>query len=651
MPDVLVFSDSCEGGRKSYVVNGLDSTLISDSGKARVLLRVSAVINLSGNLATAAPSSGLSILVCADEGVWNESTGRLAASGLPMHRASGWGEALALARDLRPSAVLLDSSFLEGAGPELCGALRRAWGADETPVLALCRGAREVQRALSAGAVDVVEKPLDWNLVERRLRTLSSARHIRTDLENNRRLLAQAHVALADGRRQFEQDSLIDSLTKLPTRVQFERVLQRALLADVGPVALLVADLDRFTEFNETLGRKAGDEILRQAAERLTSCLRTWPGRRGAGPALMTAARLGGAEFAVMVQDADAEPAVSLAQLVIAALGKRLPLADTELHLTASLGIAVATGPHFSQEALLRHAETAMYEARRAGGGQHRLYSDELGVRAEVRSNLHHGLREAFESRALELHYQPQLAIGSRRVLGVEALLRWNDGERGFVSPSEFIPVAEAMGLMNEIGVWVLETACRQLRTWLDGGLPPIRVAVNVSRCQLEQGDFATDVSRVLQETLLDPSLLELELAERGTLRRDPPIVAQLAKLKSLGVRLVVDDFGTGETAVGQLRRQALHGLKIDGSLVQDSQGEDSPAITAAMAAMGRELHLQVIAQGVETEAELLRMREYGCDGVQGSLFSQPMPPQDLRSRLVARPDVPGVCELTEVVR
>ena len=292
--------------------------------------------------------------------------------------------------------MLLDSSFLEG----------------------------EVQRAFSAGAVDVVEKPLDWDLVERRLRTLSSAKHTRTDLENNRRLLAQAHAALADGRRQFEQDSLLDSLTRLPTRAQFERVLQRAILADAGPVALLVCDLDRFAEFNETLGRKAGDEILRQAAERLTGCLRTWPGRSGSGPGLMSTARLGGAEFAVMVQDADAERVAGLARHLNETLGQSLSVNDTELHLSASLGIAAAVGPQASSEALLRQAETAMFEARRGGGGQHRFYSDVLGVAAEARLHMPGRLRDAFERGGFELHYQPQVSILSRRVLGVEALLR-----------------------------------------------------------------------------------------------------------------------------------------------------------------------------------------------------------------------------------
>jgi predicted signal transduction protein with EAL and GGDEF domain len=363
----------------------------------------------------------------------------------------------------------------------------------------------------------------------------------------------------------------------------------------------------------------------------------------------MTAARLGGAEFAVMVQDADSERVSGLADLLIETLGRRLAVNDTELHLSISVGIAVTGATRVSSETLLRQAETAMYEAGRRGSDQHRSYCADLGKVAEAREHMPARLRAAFERGALEVHYQPQLSIGSRRVLGVEALLRWNDGER-FVPPSEFIPVAESIGLMGTIGVWVLETACRQLRTWLDGGLPPIRVAVNVFRGQLESGDFASEVSRVLEETRLDPALLELELAERGTLRRDPPIVAQLARLRALGVRLVVDDFGTGETAVGQLRRQALHGLKIDGSLVQDAHSEDGPAITSAMAAMGRQLRLQVVAQGVETEAELARMREYGCDGVQGSLFSRPMPALDLRKRLAVRPEQPGVCELTEVV-
>jgi diguanylate cyclase (GGDEF)-like protein len=566
-----------------------------------------------------------------------------------MQRANGWGEALALAREMRPSAVLLDSGFLEGAGPELCGALRRAWGTDETPVLALCRGSREVTRALSAGATDVVEKPIDWDLVERRLRTLASIRHTRTELEHNRRQLAQARAALADGRRQFEHGSLFDSLTGLPNRLQIETMLERALRADAGPVALFAVDLDRFSELNETLGREAGDEILRLSGERLTDCLRTWPGRRGAGPGVISAARLGGAEFAVMLQDSDEQRLGDLARLVLEALEMSLIANGKELHLTASIGIAIVAQGTVTPETLLRHAETAMYEAKRGGVG-YRVYSEEIGVTAEIRRNMDSRLRDAFARGALELHYQPVLAASSRRVLSVEALLRWSDGDRGFVPPSEFIPVAEAMGLMGALGVWVLDTACRQLRSWLDDSLPPIRVAVNVSRRQLEFGDFASEVDRVLRETGLDPGLLELEMSERGGLRRSPTVLAQLRRLKARGVRLVVDDFGTGETAVGQLRLQGVHGLKIDGSFVRDTKGADGPAITAAMAAMGRELRLHVVAEGVETQAELEKMREYGCDAVQGFLFSKPLPPAELRQRMRVPMDRPGMCELAVAV-
>lgn len=597
------------------------------------------------------PAPARSILACVDEGALRDGASHLAECGFAISRATGWGHALALARELQPSAVLLDNGFLEGAGPQLCAALRRAWGRIETPVLALCRGPREVQRALSAGASDVAEKPVQWELVGRRLGALVRAYRATSELDQNRRQLAQAHVAVAEARRQYEQLSLIDALTRLPNRTQLERIVERALRAGSGPVALLTIDLDRFTELNETLGRKAGDELLRQAAGRLAGCLRTWPGVHGARPGVMTAARLGGDEFTLMLQDSDAESLGALARLVLDTLRRSSTVNDTRVHLSASVGIAVASGSKPTPEALLQHAETAMYEAKRGGGGQYRFYSEDLSIAAQARLNLDQRLRDVFERGALELHYQPLLAAASRRVLGVEALLRWSDPERGWIPPSEFIPVAEDMGMMGEIGVWVLEAACWQLRAWLDGGLPPIRVAVNVSRCQLESGDFAGEVARVLRETRLEPALLELELSERGALRRDPAILAQLRKLKALGVRLVVDDFGTGEAAIGQLRGHALDGLKIDGSFVREvTKGDDCAALTAAMAAMARELRLHVVAEGVETAAELAKMREYGCDAVQGFYFSRAVPADELRRLVTLSLDQPGECELAEAV-
>lgn len=586
------------------------------------------------------------VLVCADDRVLGDGLRRMSLEGLSIQRATGWGEALALGRSLRPAAVLLDSGFLAGAGSQLCAALRRAWGRVETPVLVLCRGAGEVRRALAAGASDVAGKPVDWPVVVRRLRALVDGHRAATELDHSRRQLAQAESVVAEAQARYEQGSRIDSLTCLPNRGQLERLVSSALAAGTGSPALLALDFDRFSELNEALGRRGGDAILRQAAERLVGCLRAWPAESGAHPGLVSIGRLGGDEFAILVQRGEKGMLEGLARSILEAMRVGLEVDGTAVHLSLSVGIAAA-GERESAETLLQHAETAMYTAKRRGGAQFASYSEDLGVATQSRLRLDRRLREAFEGGGLELHYQPMVAATSRRVLGVEALLRWCDRERGWIPPAEFIPVAEDTGQMEAIGLWVLETACRQLRDWLDNGLPAIRVAVNVSRCQLESNDFALQVARVLRDTNLPPDCLELELSERGALRRDPTIRSQLRRLCALGVRLVVDDFGTGDAAIGSLRGHNLDGLKIDGSFVRQEGGDaDGPALAAAMAAMARQLRLQVVAEGVETELELERVRAYGCDAVQGFLFSRPLPPAELRERVVPSPDPAGGCVL-----
>jgi EAL domain-containing protein (putative c-di-GMP-specific phosphodiesterase class I) len=223
-------------------------------------------------------------------------------------------------------------------------------------------------------------------------------------------------------------------------------------------------------------------------------------------------------------------------------------------------------------------------------------------------------------------------------VIGAEALLRWNDAELGAVAPSRFVPVAEDTGLMNTIGSWVLEQACGQLRSWIDGGLPPIRMAVNVSRCQLERGDLVAKVTKVLADTGLDPALLELELSERGTLRNEAGVVGQLRQLKALGVRLMVDDFGTGQSAIAYLKQFPLDGLKVDRSFVEGvADKEDDSAITSAIVAMAQRLKLDVVAEGVERDSQLQRMREYGCDQIQGFFYSPGLAPKQFRDALETR--------------
>ncbi len=583
---------------------------------------------------TDAPGVSPTLLVCADEHVLAAGQAALAQNGFRTQRANGWAEALSLFGNQRPGAVLVDGAFLDGSGPRLCAALRRMSGRVPVPVLALCDGKRDVLRALEAGASDVVEKPLDWAVVSRRLACLHGEFRATTEATRLRALLNDAHKVMAQALASVEQQALVDPLTGLPSRLRLDQVLQRSLARSrrlEGGVALLTVDLDRFSDVNETLGRPAGDDVLRQVAGRLTSELRSRRVGAGQAPGLMLAARVGGDEFGLMLTEVVGREALSaLAQGLLAALSQPFTAGGTEVYLSASLGIAVATADVSDPGELLQHAETAMYEAKRRGGSQFFVYSAALNGAVDLKLGMDRRLRSALEREAFTLQYQPVIEPATRRVLGVEALLRWQDAVHGWISPADFVPVAEETGLMTMIGSWVLRNACRQLKSWIEAGLPPLRMAVNVSRCQLERGDLAAEVERTLAETGLDPGLLELEISERGTLRSEPGIVAQLRKLKTLGVRIVVDDFGTGQSAIAYLKQFPLDALKIDRSFVSGTvnQGDDA-VIVSAMVAMAHRLGLGVVAEGVETEAQLGKMREFGCEAIQGFFFSRAVTPAD----------------------
>jgi diguanylate cyclase (GGDEF)-like protein len=586
-------------------------------------------------LSAQAASQSPKLLVCSDPLVIKPGAKALEEAGFEIHRVGGWSEALRGFESLRPAAVLLDGSFLEGSGPELCAAMRRQSGRTQVPVLALCKNKRDQERALRSGASDVVEKPVDWSVVSRRLLCLYRGFRASEEVERSQRTLHEARRLVAEAWEKIDRQGSTDALTGLPNRARLDEVVERALARGRNSglrVALLFVDIDRFTEINETLGRRGGDEVLRAVARRLLDCLRSggWP--QGLG----LAARISGDEFALMLGTEMSNEQLSLlAESLLASISRRMTVNGTDCYLSASLGVAVASSHQMEAEALLQQAETAMYSARCSGGGCCRFYSEAFNGAAHSRLGMDRRLRLAFERRELELHYQPVLEAGTRRVLGVEALLRWMDAERGPVSPSEFVPLAEDTGLMMSIGTWVLETACAQLKSWIEEGLPPIRVSVNVSRCQLERGDLALVVERVLKETGLPPELLEIELSERGALRGDPAILAQLRRIKRLGVRLVVDDFGTGQTGMSYLKQFDLDGLKIDRSFIDGMlRSDQDDALTAAMVVMAQRLKMDVTAEGVETEAQRERICEYGCQAIQGLLYSQALPAAELRGRL-----------------
>ena len=413
-----------------------------------------------------------------------------------------------------------------------------------------------------------------------------------------------------------------DPLTGLPNRLLLSARLQHSIdgaRRDGDALALLMVDLDRFKDVNESYGHSVGDALLRQVAERLTSRL------RGAD----TVTRLGGDEFAVLLEDlAHPQDAARVALEIIGLLGEPWYLANgAEVRIGASLGISLFPDHGETAEDLLQQADAALYQAKSEGRGHFQYFSAALTQAARQRLELEARLRHAIHEGQLRVYYQPQVDIASGRIVGAEALVRWQDPEQGLIPPGRFIPVAEETGLIGALGEWVLRETCRQGREWLAAGRPPLTLAVNLSARQLRHGDLAATVMQVLNETDFPAEQLELELTESALMRREVEAVIILQRLRGLGLRLALDDFGTGYSSLAYLRRFPLDVLKIDKSFVDDlPRQRDAMEIVAVIIAMGHTLGLQVLAEGVETAEQLTFLQLKGCDLYQGYLTSPPVP-------------------------
>ncbi|QGT77751.1 EAL domain-containing protein [Guyparkeria halophila] len=410
-----------------------------------------------------------------------------------------------------------------------------------------------------------------------------------------------------------------DALTDLPNRaLLLSHLHERVASADVAALGLLLIDLDRFRDVNDSYGHHVGDTLLRQAAQRLESLLE--------GRCL---ARLGGDEFAVLAENLGRTDLAGLAETIIEVLSRPWRLDNgTEVRLGASIGITCYPDFGRSPEALLQQADASVYRAKAEGRGGFRFFDDSLTASARHRIEMETRLRRAIEAGELELHYQPQVEIASGRIIGAEALVRWRDGERGLVPPDAFIPVAEQTGMIGLLGEWVLREACRQGREWRDAGLAVPRLAVNLSARQLHDESLVERVRAVLDETGYPPDRLELELTESALMHQQERSVRVLRALRRLGLHLAIDDFGTGYSSLAYLRQFPIDVLKIDKRFVDDlAENNDDREIAGAILAMGHALRLSVIAEGVETEAQLAFLRANGCDTYQGYLFSPPLPP------------------------
>jgi len=416
-----------------------------------------------------------------------------------------------------------------------------------------------------------------------------------------------------------------DSLTGLPNRLLFsDRLTQRIAEARRRgeQVAVMFLDMDRFKLVNDTLGHNSGDRLLTQVADRLKTALRDAD----------TVARMGGDEFTVILsQVRDLDDASMIARRILDTVSKPFHLGGHELYLTASIGISVFPSDGSDVETLVRNADAAMYHAKESGRDMFHFYTEALNTAAVERMTLEAALRKAIEREELLAYYQPRLDIHSGRVLGVEALVRWQHPDLKIVTPDQFIPLAEETGLIVPIGEWMLQNACRQNKSWQDQKLGPLEVGVNISARQFQLADLVDLVRRTLSETDLDPAYLVLELTESALMLNPDHAVKVLSKLKKLGVKLFIDDFGTGYSSLSHLKYFPIDAVKIDQSFVRNiTTDADDAAIAGAVVAMAHSLKLKVIAVGVETLEQLDFLRSLDCDQMQGYFVSRPVPAEDL---------------------
>ncbi len=459
--------------------------------------------------------------------------------------------------------------------------------------------------------------------------------------------VVQSTVADITLRKTYERDLQrqihYDELTDLPNRVL---ALDRLRSAVVGArrskhkVGVLFIDLDRFKRVNDTLGHATGDELLRAAAERLSNCIR----------AEDTVARLGGDEFLVILPKlksaADAEPVI---HKILETFSLPFLLGPAEAYVTASIGVTISPDDSDEPNILIQNADAAMYRAKEQDRNTFHFFTPELNQRARERMQLESHLLHALSRNELQLYYQPIVDIRSGVVVGAEALLRWWNPTLGSVEPDRFIPLAEDTGLIVPIGRWVLETACRHLRDWSATGRPPLRISVNISTRQFRGTSLSSEMSDAISRNRIDPRCLELEITE-GLLMDDlPQTRANLHALSMLPVRLSLDDFGTGYSGLRYLRDIPVDALKVDKSFVSDvSNPGGNATLVKTIIAMGHELGLEVIGEGIETQEQLDFLRRHGCDLAQGFLFSRPLPAEDFFRWLIDHPTaldpVQGAC-------
>ena len=505
--------------------------------------------------------------------------------------------------------------------------IERLWAVDPQLQVVICSAHSDynwtevVARLDHADKLLVVKKPFEPIEVMQCASALTKKWHNEQALARHVESLEQVVTARTQGleaaNRQLRHVATHDALTGLPNRVLFDDRLAQAIAhaeRHRESFALLLLDLDRFKLVNDSLGHRAGDELLKEVARRLTAMTR----------AADTVARLGGDEFVIiMTGTSDRQEVEITARRAIEVLQPPVSIAGVNLHMTPSIGVAMFPGDGNSVDTLVARADAAMYCAKERGRSNIQFFTAEMTVATQAKVQLESDLHHALELKQFELHYQPKVDTATGGVHGAEALIRWRHPQRGLVSPAEFIPLAEDCGLILAIGEWVVREACRQASAWRAAGLPPLRVAVNLSATQFRQGNLLEMIRNALDEAALDPRYLEVELTESAVMTDPEESIAILEQLSRMGVLVSVDDFGTGYSSMSYLRRLPIDKLKIDRAFISEimTRPEDA-SIVRAIISLAHGLRLKVVAEGVETQEQLDFLATLGCDQYQGYHYS-----------------------------
>jgi diguanylate cyclase (GGDEF)-like protein len=467
----------------------------------------------------------------------------------------------------------------------------------------------------------VIKKPFEPIEILQSASALSrkwqNARSLRHHVDALERTITDRTSGLEAANRQLRQLASHDALTGLPNRLLLEDRINRSIAQasrQAHEFALLVVDLDRFKLINDSLGHQAGDDLLRDVAQRLKSTVRT----------IDTTARLGGDEFVILLEGpVSPAEAQEVGRRVIEALANPLLLQGIDVHVTPSIGVAFYPKDGASVDLLIAHADAAMYSAKERGRNNLQCYAEGMSALTQGRVQFESELHQALRNNQFELHYQPKVDTTTGRIHSAEALIRWRHPERGLIPPGEFIPIAEECSLIDAIGEWVLFEACRQAKAWQRHGLRPLRVAVNVAPSQFRLGNLADQIRRALDESGLDPKLLEIELTETAVMSDAEESIQLLEAISRMGVLVSVDDFGTGYSSMSYLRRFPIDKLKIDRCFIEHvTRRPEDASIVQAIISLAHSLRLKVIAEGVETAEQLRLLSDLGCDQYQGFYFS-----------------------------